>query len=166
MAVERDVCGVFEAVVRPFRAAAINASLRALTVDADITSDHRHHTVWRAARSARQAPPPWPWSGAVGGAGAADEMALNDSHLHPGAGWRNARCILAGPMMIASKSHDKPLQRRAATLATQSLISFMCQHDRLARGAAQQRQRSRAASKGKPAGDQRLPSLAVDWVRR
>jgi hypothetical protein len=130
--VERDVCGVFEGRSKPVSRRRHNGILARFNlphVDADFTPDH--HTILGGAPRD---------SGGIGaryqglGRGAAgidaspaDEMALNDSHLHPGPAKRNAKDGPAWPvpMMIASKSGmtSRPSSRRCH-YNNQWLMSF------------------------------------------
>ena len=121
-AVERDVGGVFEGRGKPVsrrRHNRIHARFHPPHVDADVTPDH--HTILRGA-------PRDPGGigaryqglgrGAAGiDASAADEMALNDSHLHPGPGKaeRQRWSGLAGADDDRVEvGHDKPLQQQEA----------------------------------------------------
>ena len=89
--VERDVCGVFEGRGAPVSCRRDNRILAGFNpphVDADITSDH-HTILGGAPRDPRGIGAHYHGlgRGAAGiDAGAADEMELNDGHLHPGAG--------------------------------------------------------------------------------
>ena len=118
-AVERDVSGVFEGRGKPVSRRRHNRILARLNpphVDADITPDH-HTILGGAARDPGGIGARYQGlgRGAAGiDASSADEMALNDSHLHRGAG--KAECQRWSGLAGADDDrvevrYDKPLQQ-------------------------------------------------------